>query len=158
MTIPEKKGALLFFGKAGCVSCHAVSGQSNEMFSDFKMHVAGVPQIAPNFGWGQGRLEDAIRFHLDAAANACIYNSAAAGIARDLRSRIAPSELVLVRLDPLLVDRQFLSPDEFESLVAFVKYGLRDARAQKESLCRLLPANVPSDMPAMHFGGCPNRE
>ncbi len=41
---------LLFFGKAGCVECHAVSGPSNEMFSDFKMHVIGVPQIAPMIG------------------------------------------------------------------------------------------------------------
>ena len=56
MSVPEKKGALLFFGKAGCVSCHAVSGQSNEMFSDFKMHVAGVPQIAPFFGVGLGNV------------------------------------------------------------------------------------------------------
>jgi len=50
MTAPQKKGALLFFGKAGCLSCHAVAGASNEMFSDFQMHVAGVPQIAPFFG------------------------------------------------------------------------------------------------------------
>src|SRR4051812_18258245 len=35
------------FNKAGCVQCHAVSGPSNEMFSDFKRHVVGVPQIAP---------------------------------------------------------------------------------------------------------------
>jgi len=56
MTDPQKKGALLFFGKAGCVGCHAVGGQSNEMFSDFKMHVAGVPQIAPIFGVGQGNV------------------------------------------------------------------------------------------------------
>ena len=56
MTLPQKKGALLFFGKARCVSCHAVSGQSNEMFSDFKMHVAGVPQIAPFFGMGEGNV------------------------------------------------------------------------------------------------------
>ena len=56
MSMPLKKGALLFFGKAGCVSCHAVSGQSNEMFSDFKMHVAGVPQIAPFFGIGEGNV------------------------------------------------------------------------------------------------------
>ena len=47
MTKKEKKGALLFFGKAGCVSCHAVAGESNEMFSDFLPHVIGVPQIAP---------------------------------------------------------------------------------------------------------------
>ena len=50
MTDNQKKGALLFFGKAGCVACHAVSGQANEMFSDFKEHVIGVPQLAPSFG------------------------------------------------------------------------------------------------------------
>jgi cytochrome c peroxidase len=50
MTDEEKRGALLFFGKAGCVACHSVGGTSNEMFSDFKQHVIGVPQIAPTFG------------------------------------------------------------------------------------------------------------
>jgi cytochrome c peroxidase len=50
LTDNQKKGALLFFGRAGCVVCHAVSGQSNEMFSDFKQHVLGVPQIAPSVG------------------------------------------------------------------------------------------------------------
>ena len=47
LTDEEKRGALLFFGDAGCVTCHAVSGESNEMFSDFEEHVVGVPQIAP---------------------------------------------------------------------------------------------------------------
>ena len=32
------------------MTCHAVAGQSNEMFSDFQSHVIGVPQIAPSFG------------------------------------------------------------------------------------------------------------
>jgi cytochrome c peroxidase len=54
MTEQEKRGALLFFGKANCVTCHAVSGDANEMFSDFKMHNIGVPQIAPVFGFGTG--------------------------------------------------------------------------------------------------------
>lgn len=54
MTARQKRGALLFFGKAGCVACHAVSGPSNEMFSDFKNHVIGIPQIAPVFGAGTG--------------------------------------------------------------------------------------------------------
>ncbi len=53
---PEKRGALLFFGKAGCVGCHAVSGASNEMFSDFKEHVIGVPQIVPFFGVGESNM------------------------------------------------------------------------------------------------------
>jgi len=50
LTTDQKKGALLFFGKGRCVECHAVSGPSNEMFSDFIGHVIGVPQIAPDLG------------------------------------------------------------------------------------------------------------
>ncbi len=46
----QKRGALLFFGKARCVECHAVSGAANEMFSDFNPHVIAVPQIAPLVG------------------------------------------------------------------------------------------------------------
>src|SRR5882757_1950653 len=54
MSTAQKRGALLFFGKASCVQCHAVAGRSNEVFSDFQMHVAGIPQIAPRFGAGLG--------------------------------------------------------------------------------------------------------
>lgn len=57
MTAAEKRGALVFFGKAGCVGCHAVAGESNEMFSDFRMHVAAIPQLAPLFGLGSGNVE-----------------------------------------------------------------------------------------------------
>src|SRR4029453_13393395 len=59
---PEKRGAILFFGEAGCVSCHSVSGRSNEMFSDFRQHVIGVPQLVPtdtnNLFDGPGANED----------------------------------------------------------------------------------------------------
>ena len=50
LTVSQKRGALLFFGKAKCVQCHSVAGESNEMFSDFRQHVIGVPQIVPAFG------------------------------------------------------------------------------------------------------------
>ena len=56
MSAEQKRGALLFFGNAGCVACHSVAGQSNEMFSDFQERVIGVPQIAPFFGVGQGNV------------------------------------------------------------------------------------------------------
>ena len=56
MTDSEKRGALLFFGKANCVTCHAVARDSNEMFTDFKNRVVGVPQIAPWFGVGTGNM------------------------------------------------------------------------------------------------------
>jgi cytochrome c peroxidase len=43
----EKRGALLFFGKGGCVQCHSVSGSSDEMFTDFRTHAIAVPQLVP---------------------------------------------------------------------------------------------------------------
>ena len=62
LTDDQKRGALLFFGSARCVQCHQVSDSSNEMFSDFAQHVAGVPQIAPSVGNvtfdGPGQNED----------------------------------------------------------------------------------------------------
>lgn len=56
MTDAEKRGALVFFGEGNCVTCHAVKGKSNEMFSDFENRVIGVPQIAPAFGVGRGNM------------------------------------------------------------------------------------------------------
>jgi cytochrome c peroxidase len=47
LTDEEKRGALLFFGAAGCARCHAVAGASNELFSDFREHVLAVPQVVP---------------------------------------------------------------------------------------------------------------
>src|SRR5262245_1505343 len=56
LTSAQKRGALVFFGKGKCVSCHAVSGASNEMFSDFSPHRIGGPQVAPVFGVGTGNV------------------------------------------------------------------------------------------------------
>jgi cytochrome c peroxidase len=50
MTAAEKRGALVFFGDGKCITCHSTNGKSNEMFSDFENHVAGIPQLAPPFG------------------------------------------------------------------------------------------------------------
>lgn len=51
LTAAQKRGALLFFGEAGCVDCHAVDvpfASGDEMFSDFREYVIGVPQIVPD--------------------------------------------------------------------------------------------------------------
>lgn len=50
MSAEEKRGALLFFGRAQCAECHNTQGFSNEMFSDFEDHVIGVPQVTPSVG------------------------------------------------------------------------------------------------------------
>jgi cytochrome c peroxidase len=207
MTAAQKRGALLFFGKANCVSCHAVSGQANEMFSDFKEHGAGVPQIAPFFGVDKGnvlfdgpnadedfgleqisgnsddryyfrtaplrdlrvqpaffhngsfrRLDDAVRFHLDTIAAAKHYSARRAGVKADLAHRLGPIEPVLQQLDPALVGPIFLSDDEFEDLVTFLRDGLADPRVTARNFCRLIPAAVPSGRPVLIFTGCSPRE
>jgi hypothetical protein len=52
----QKRGAVIFFSKGKCVTCHATADESNQMFSDFKSHNAGVPQIHPTFGAGTGNV------------------------------------------------------------------------------------------------------
>jgi cytochrome c peroxidase len=187
MTPSEKRGAVLFFGRAGCVQCHAVSGSSNEMFSDFEPHVAGVPQIMPSvtnvtfdgpaanedFGLEQVtgspsdryafrtsplrnvalqpafmhngafvRLEDAIRYHLDAQDGAKTYSTAR--LPSDLQGSMGPGGPVLERLDRRLRQAVRLSTDEFDSLVDFVRDGLLDPDAAPHRLRRLVPEKLPS--------------
>ena len=189
MTEDEKLGALIFFGSGNCVSCHAVSGQSNEMFSDFRQHVAGIPQIAPavgnvtfdgpganeDFGLEQitrnpndryafrtsplrnlalqptffhngcfTRLEDAVRYHLDAIDSAPSYNPVAAGLDVDLLGPQGPMAPVLARIDPALATPVTLSAQEFDHLIAFLRTALLDPKASKHELRKLIPARVPS--------------
>jgi cytochrome c peroxidase len=196
MTDAQKRGALLFFSTGNCVSCHAVSGQSNEMFSDFREHVAGIPQIAPSIGNvtfdgpGQNedfgleqvtgnsndrysfrtsplrnlalqpsffhngcftRLEDAVRYHLNAIGQGPGYNPTAAGVAPDLRGPTGPIAPVLARLDPLLVTPINLSNDQFGDLVDFLRNGLLDPKASPHDLRKLIPARVPSGRPIQLF-------
>lgn len=189
MTEDEKRGAILFFGRANCVSCHAVAGQANEMFSDFRQHVAGIPQIMPASGNvtfdGQGanedfgleqvtgdpddryafrssplrnlslqpaffhngcftRLDDAVRYHLDAIGSAPSYNPVAAGVDVDLQGPMGPIAPVLARIDPALATPITLTNDEFRQLVVFLRNGLLDPKANPHDLRKLIPARVPS--------------
>lgn len=196
MTDDEKRGALIFFGSGNCVSCHAVAGQSNEMFSDFRMHVAGIPQIAPSvsnvvsdgpganedFGLEQvtgnpidryafrtsplrnlalqpaffhngafSRLEDALRYHLNAVGSALSYNPVLAGVDVDLQGPQGPIAPVLARLDPALATPVTLSNEEFNQLIAFLQNGLLDPKASAHDLRKLIPARVPSGNPVHTF-------
>jgi cytochrome c peroxidase len=190
----QKAGAILFFGRAGCVQCHAVSGQSNEMFSDFQQHVAGIPQVAPtlgnvpfdgpgsneDFGLAQVtgnaadryafrtsplrnvglqpafmhngafvRLEDAIRYHLDAIGQAARYRPDL--LPPDLRVRSGPLAPVLDRLDWRLRKPVRLTEGEFAALVDFVRNGLLDPEARPQKLRRLVPERLPSGRAGLTF-------
>ena len=196
MTEDEKRGALIFFGSGNCVSCHAVSGQSNEMFSDFRQHVAGIPQITPalgnvtfdgpganeDFGLEQvtgnpndryafrtsplrnvalqptffhngcfTRLEDAVSYHLNAIGSAPSYNPVAADVDADLQGPQGPIAPVLARIDPALATPVTLSHDEFHQLIAFLRTGLLDSKANEHDLRKLIPAQVPSGRPTHIF-------
>ena len=194
LTDGQKRGALLFFGRAGCVACHQVSGPSNEMFSDFREHVIGVPQIAPSLGNvlfdGPGadedfgleqvtgnpadryafrtsplrnvalqasfmhngafvEMEDAIRYHLDAAGSARAYTPSA--LALDLQGPLGPISPVLERLDPRLRRPVAISEAEVADLVDFVRNGLLDPGARPERLRHLVPRQLPSGRPPLTF-------
>ena len=194
LTARQKQGAVLFFGRAGCVQCHAVSGRSNEMFSDFQQHVAATPQIAPSLGNvafdGPGadedfgleqvtgnpadryafrtsplrnvgvqsafmhngafvRLEDAIRYHLDAAAHAPSYIPDR--LPHDLRASAAPIAPLIQRLDSRLRVPVTLSDDELDALVDFVGNGLLDPDARAQRLRRFIPEKLPSGRPSLTF-------
>jgi cytochrome c peroxidase len=194
LTPSEKQGAVLFFGRAGCAVCHAVSGQSNEMFSDFRQHVAAVPQIAPSLGNvvfdGPGanedfglaqvtgnqsdryafrtsplrnvalqpafmhngafvRLEDAIRYHLNAVGGSAAFSTTR--LPSDLQGPTGPAQPALDRLDPLLRKPVELTDKEFEWLVDFVRDGLLDPDARPERLRRLIPEKLPSGRAGLVF-------
>ena len=203
MTDAEKRGALVFFGEGKCISCHATKGKSNEMFSDFQNHVAGIPQLAPEFGVGKsnmiydgpgqdedngamqisgdpsdqykfrtaplrnvglspaffhngafGRLEDAIRFHINPMQS---YNPATAGIDADLYARVGP-RVPESMLHPLFQNGGIeLSAAQLRDVTQFVKTGLLDPRAKKENLCALIPKSVPSKLKVLTFEACASK-
>jgi cytochrome c peroxidase len=157
------------------------------MFSDFRQHVAGIPQIAPavanvvfdgpganeDFGLEQVtgnpgdryafrtsplrnvalqpafmhngafvRLEDAIRYHLNAVGGAGAFSTAR--LPADLQGPTGPMQPVLDRLDPLLRQPVELSEAELEALIDFVGNGLLDPDARPERLRRMIPEKLPS--------------
>jgi cytochrome c peroxidase len=129
LTAEEKQGALLFFGQAGCLECHAVAGQSNEMFSDFRDHVAGVPQLAPR----------TTNVQLDGpGANEDFGREEISGDPRD-RYRFRTSPLRNIALQPA-----FMHDGAFTSLDAAVRYHLDAVEAAR----RYTPAGqqLPADL------------
>jgi len=57
-------------------------------------------------------------------------------------------------LDPGIRGSIPLSPQAFDDLVAFVRDSLHDPRVNARTLCRLVPAAVPSGRPVPQFEAC----
>lgn len=127
MTTIQKQGALLFFGKAGCVSCHVANAATNELFSDFDNHVIGVPQIVPslaNVGFdGPGANED---FGLEQVTG-------------------SPADRYRFRTSPLrnvAVQRSFMHNGAFTTLESAIRHHL-DVRTSVE---QYTTGHLPADL------------
>ncbi len=133
MTQPQKRGALLFFGTAGCVSCHAVSGVSNEMFSDFQLHRIGGPQVFPQFGVGLGNVVfDGPGADQDFGAEQTTFN---------------PADRYMFRTAPLrnlAVARAFFHNGAFGTIRAAIEHHLDVANSLANYLPR--PNRLPDDL------------
>ena len=109
MTKAEKRGALVFFGKGRCSTCHAVSGSSNEMFTDFKTHVIAVPQLVPKLTNNQFD---------GAAANQDYGRSEVTGKLSDRYAFRTPS------LRNVAVEAAYMHDGAFTSLAAAIRHHL----------------------------------
>ena len=112
LTASEKRGALLFFRKAGCASCHSVSGASNEMFTDFRSHAIAVPQLVPSVTNNQF---DGV------AANEDFGREDATGETKDRYAFRTPS------LRNVAVEAAYMHDGAFTSLRAAIRHHLNAA-------------------------------
>lgn len=174
MVEPAKRGALLFYGKAGCSDCHAGS-----LLTDQAFHNICAPQLGSAADRGRGArsgdaaedyafrtpplrnvsftgpymhagshasLEDAVRHHLDACYELREFEGA------DLPSRFR--ELVLTdaelldaieaTAEPMATERLELEPDEMSDLMQFLE-ALTDPAVI--SMADTIPESVPSGLP-----------
>ena len=100
------------------------------------------------------RLEDAIRFHLNPSQE---YDPSTAGIDRDLTRRMGP-RIGESYLHPLFRNGGInLSESQIVDVTQFVKTGLLDPRAKRESLCGMIPKSVPSKLKMLTFEGCESK-
>jgi cytochrome c peroxidase len=109
---PEKRGALLFFGKARCVECHSVTGSSSEMFSDFREHAIATPQLVPRMTNNQ----------FDGAnADQDFGRAEVSGMSADRYKFRTPS------LRNVAVQAAFMHDGAFTSLAAAIRHHLNPA-------------------------------
>ena len=163
MTDQEKRGALLFFGKANCVSCHAgpalssnVGASSDEMFMALGFadldtsdpHVTGVVTVNDSKGRGgfTGNPDDDFKFKVPQLYNLKDTNVFGHGGSFSSVRQVVMYKNAAVsqkRLSADVLDARFvplgLTDEEVDDLVAFIEEGLYDA-----DLHRYVPTATPT--------------
>jgi len=102
-------------------------------------------------------LRAAIEHHLDVIASARAYRPEEHGLDHDLTGPTGPIEPVLARIDPLVATPRHVADEQLDALVAFLRDGLLDTRAEPENLRALVPKRLPSGRAPLTFE-FPSRE
>ncbi len=165
MTVEEKKGGILFFGKAGCVRCHYEPNLGSLEFHalgvrDIDQHPEAIhsnPQDERNLGRGgfTGREEDYYKFKVPQLYNVSdspiYFHGASKSSLEDVVDYFDKAEFENQRIPPEYKSHKFepLDLDSMDKvwLVAFLSSALKDPE-----LVRYQPA-------AIHSGQCfPNND
>ncbi len=158
MSDQEKRGAILFFGDAGCASCHNGPGLNsmefhaigmNDLFDCIEPTFKTLPDNTENFGRGgfTGNPEDMFKFKVPQLYN--LADSPFFGHGASMRSIKAVIEYknAAIPENPDVPATQLaegfvpleLTDAEINDLTIFVKFALRDP-----NLARYEPENLPS--------------
>ena len=169
LTERQKRGLELFFTKARCSLCH-----TGPMFSDFRFHVLGVPQIGDGKdvipGDDTGREEhtldpaDRYAFRTPTLRNVALtapymHDGAFATLEEvvqfyDDGARPRHSAVPDAMIDPVVRDPLSLTDDEILAIVAFLE-ALTDPGVGLDPLLLTVPAAVPSGLTPVFGVGAP---
>lgn len=154
LTAAQRRGLVLFHGKAGCAACH-----SGPLFSDFRFHVVGARQQGPGFQetphddlgrWNTTRLDaDRYRFRTPSLRNVAetgpYTHAGAYATLRDVVAFFDRGGGDHPFVDPARLDIAplGLSEREIDDLVAFLE-ALSDPPDVEA------PEQVPSGLPVPH--------
>lgn len=157
MSDQEKRGAILFFGQAGCAGCHNGPGLGADSFHALGMHDLSGPDLAMPFdpvdpvhmgrGGFSGDPTEYFRYKTPQLYNLADHryfgHGASIGSVRDVieyknrgvpENRFIPSDRVSPHFHPLLMNRK-----EIDQLESFLVRSLRDP-----DLDRYVPDRLPS--------------
>jgi cytochrome c peroxidase len=151
MSASQKRGAVLFFGRANCVACHSGPALANMSFHALGMGELEGPGVFSDFnpkdpvhlGRASFTQRDADRYRFktpqlyNLSDDAFLGHGSSFTSIRDVieykneavrQSTLVPAE----RLDPLFVPLE-LTEDEMDDLTAFLERGLYDADLQRHA-------------------------
>jgi cytochrome c peroxidase len=144
LTTEQKKGLILFCGKARCTQCHV-----GPMFSDYHMHVVGIADNPSHPDGTDKGLDDEYKFRTQTLRNISqtgpYSHSGMYLTLKEMVGHMASGNSDNVHIAPNMLDVDFsarnLTDEEIDQIVAFLE-ALTD-----DSYDKVIPASVPSGLP-----------